>query len=161
MKAASSLFLLLILKMVAAEIADLGVITDKEGINLEYRMDEDVLTQIEVLHLKRGEWKPHGFFSLPYPTTNTVLYLHDLSMIPTGTNQFHIRRIFGGVTSPVTVVQFLIQRPISAPVVLKVERFPMLPPMPPGMVVPIPEATNHASYVDWQRAVKEGKRRSQ
>jgi len=140
---------------------DLGEITDREGISLEYRIDEDVLTQIDVFHLKRGEWKPHGFFTLHYPTTPTVLYLRDLSMIPNGTNQFHIRRIMGGVTSPVSVVQFVIRRPIPAPVVVKVERFPTLPPMPPGMTTPIPESEKQASYAEFRRRVDWGLKGSQ
>lgn len=116
------------LACLAADIVDIGEITDREGIEIHKCHTNDV-SLIEVVTVNREE-RTHGRFS----TTNATIYGDDvvMTMVPPGSNIFRIRTICSGSTSDVQAVRFVIRRPIPAPVVLKAERFPAYPPMPPG-----------------------------
>lgn len=126
--------ILLPLSLIAADIVDIGVVTDREGIEIHKCHSNDVLL-IEVFNVNREE-KKHGSFV----TTNVTLFLNDtpMTMIPTGTNIFRIRTLCAGSTSEVQAVRFVIRRPIPTPIVEKAERFPALPPSPPGMAAAMP-----------------------
>jgi len=134
------------LALIAAEIEDIGIVTDREGIEI-HKCHEHDTALIEVRTKNSDKERQSGFFS----TTNAALYLNDLSMIPTGTNIFRIRTLCAGSTSEVAQVKFVIRRPIPTPVVLKAERFPTLPPAPPGMAgMPLPGGTN-LSYAEMRQ----------
>lgn len=97
-------------------------------------------------------------------TTNSVLTLNELSMLPPGLNRLEIQTIRNGLTGAVTSVVVDIQIPPPAPMVvprlLNVRKSgplklagesPPLPPMPPSFVPPLPNAsTNKISYHDAQ-----------
>lgn len=142
---------------VAAQDApfDLGVITDKDGIEI-HRCHTNDTAFIEVIHVTSKTNHLHGWFETDKP----ALYLSDLSMIPTGTNIFRVRTLCSGSTSEVSQVKFVIRRAIPKPTLGKAERFPILPPMPPGFTGPLPSGTNDV-YSDFVRRLESGKRRNQ
>ncbi len=99
-----------------------------------------------------------------FVTTNAILRLADLSMIPTGTNVFRIRTICAGATSEVQEITVVLRRPIPAPRMAIVGDLPTLP-MPPGLTPALPGGTNqdasYASYLERMKRVQRGARRSQ
>lgn len=127
--------ILLPLSLIAADIVDIGVVTDREGIEIHKCHSNDV-SLIEVTTKNSAKARESGKFS----TTNSTIYLDDvvMTMIPTGTNIFRIRTLCAGSTSEVQSVRFVIRRPVPAPIVVKAERFPALPPSPPGMAAAMP-----------------------
>lgn len=125
--------LLLPISILAADIIDIGEITDHEGIEIHKCHTNDV-SLIEVATKNSDKERQSGRFS----TTNSTIYADDvvMTMIPTGTNIFRIRTLCAGSTSGVFAVQFVIRRPIQTPFATKAERFPAMPPSPPGMPLP-------------------------
>lgn len=129
--------LLILFPLCLMAFTDIGVITDREGIEIHKCHPGDV-SLIEVTTQNSREERRSGYFT----TTNGTIFLTDMSMIPTGTNIFRIRTLCSGSTSEVKAVRFVIRRPIPTPEVAKVDRFPVMPPMPPGANMPLPDATN-------------------
>lgn len=123
----------------AADIVDLGVITDRDGIEI-HKCHTNDLALIDVIHVSPKTNALHGWFETDKP----ALYLSDLSMIPTGTNIFRVRTLCSGSTSEVAEVTFVIRRPVPKPTFDKIDRFPPPPPMPPGFSAqPLPGATTN------------------
>lgn len=125
---------------------------------------------IRVIPIPENDSRLGGWFS----TTNDVLAMKDLSMLPSGLNRLEIRPVCRGLTGEVRTAVIDLQRP-PPPVKLAVVRvkrpagtnspvptrmtaargreWPPLPPMPPGMAekMPLPDAeTNRVSYKDSQ-----------
>lgn len=120
----------------AADIVDIGEITDRKGIRI-YKCHEEDASLIEVITKNSDKERHSGYFS----TTNATIFRNDvvIPMIPPGTNLFIVRTLCAGSTSEVNaVVRFVIRRPIPAPVITVAELFPSYPPMPPGALMPLP-----------------------
>lgn len=139
-----------------ADAQDLGLISESSAIEIKHCHDGDAAA-IHVIG------KTEGWFK----TTNSVLALKDLSMIPDGTNTFEIQSLCEGRTGAVRVVSFNLKRPPPAPKVLRrsLVRFDSPPPpIPPGLVMALPGGTN-VTYADHrarlERAGREGRHRSQ
>jgi hypothetical protein len=131
------------------------IITDTDGLAIHACHDDDrVLVEVVPINTNRIG----GMFV----TAKRVLYLRDLTMIPSGTNEFRLRTICDGSTGAVTVVQCVLRRPVPAPSVT-VQRTPLVwPPMPQGMVMALPDATNQfPSYSAYRAKIEAQQRRSQ
>lgn len=121
---------------------------------------------IHVIPIPENDSRRGGWFS----TTNDVLNLEDLSMLPSGLNRLEIRSVCRGLTGAVATATIDLRRPpppvklasararkrgsTNSPVPLRMDlaRTP-LPPMPPGMAerMPLPDGeTNRMSYKDSQ-----------
>lgn len=121
---------------------------------------------ITVIPIPENDVRCGGMFN----TTNTILTLDDLSMLPSGLNRLQIRSVCRGLTGEVSSVVIDLQRPPPPPKlsIRKVRRVapaspvptrfnttsntsPPMPPLPPGMagMLPLPGgATNRISYKD-------------
>lgn len=135
----------------AAEPVDLGVVSDSAGVGIETCHEHD-RALVEGI-------PQHGVGGM-FVTTNRTLFLRDLSMLPSGTNLLRVRTICQGTTGAVSEVRIVIRRPVAAPSVFRVD-LADVPPMPPGMVMPLPNAEAVASYAEFRRRVEAGKRRSE
>lgn len=128
------------------------ILTDSNGLSIHAcHADDSVMVEVAPVNTNRLG----GLFV----TTNRVLRLRDLSMIPSGTNVFKMRTICAGSTGDVREVTVVLRRPPPMPNVWLV--VDALPPLPPGMILPLPNATHHASYEAYLRRLESGKRRSQ
>lgn len=121
-------------------------------------------TLVHVIPIPINDRRAEGWFK----TTNSVLSLRDLSMLPDGLNRIEFQNVCRGSTGELSSAVFDLQRPPPPPkVVVKLIRpkrtnssvplrfsapsQPMMPPMPPGMAqhMPLPDAeTNKMSYKD-------------
>ncbi len=130
---------------------DIGPLTATEGIAIRHCHAHD-----EAL----VEFVGHGQFE----TTNALLTLTSppMTMLTNGTYVANIRTVCRGATSEVASVTFTISRPPAAPIVRRgrVATTPPLPPLPPGLVMPLPNSTNFPSYGAYLRHLKSDKRRS-
>lgn len=123
---------------------------------------------IHVMPIPENDARVQGWFS----TTNEVLSLWDLSMLPSGLNRLEVQPVCRGLTGEVRTVVIDLQRP-PPPVKIESVRIrrpkapspvptrmthetneaPQFPPIPPGMagLLPLPDAaTNRISYHDQQ-----------
>lgn len=161
MKAAA--VILFVLSLAAADIVDVGVITDTEGLAIKTCHPGDI-AMVEVIPVNPAPDRVRGFFE----TTETLLTSKSppMTMAPTGTNIARIRTVCSGSTSEVREVRFVIRREIPAPKVARgrVARpvvIAQYPPLPGGLVMPFPNATNYSSYQEYLRRLESGKRRSE
>lgn len=176
-----AVILALILSAVAADLIDVGVLTDFEGIGIKHCHPGDEATiEVVPVDMKRegdgpGPLRVGGFFS----TTNRIITMREpaMSMAPPGTNRAYIRTVCQGATSEVQEVLFVIRRILPAPTVSRRSVFPAVPPAPPspaGMIVKIsmplplppgiPPGETYREFQQRQRAkdaVEKGRRRSQ
>lgn len=135
-------------------------VTSEAGFSISHCHPGDY-ANIHVIPIPINEVRHGGRFS----TTNAILTLKDLSMLPSGLNRLEVQSVCRGMTGEVTSVVIDIQRPPPPPkiqraVLLKPSAVPIrsgppewppLPPMPPGMAaaMPLPNAeTNKMSYKD-------------
>lgn len=138
---------LLLTTILSAQI----ILTDTNGLTIHACHDDDaVMVEVQPLNPNRVG----GIFL----TTNRVLRLRDLSMLPSGTNLLKMRTICAGSTSDVREATVVLRRPVPMPRIGVMTD--ALPPMPPGFVMPLPNSTNHASYQAYLRHLESGKRRS-
>lgn len=163
-----------ILLLVLAAIAMVAIAddTDEEqprrvsarmGITLEscHPGVDEVL--IHVIPIPENDVRRGGWFR----TTNTVLFLKDLSMLPAGLNRLEAQPVCRGLTGEVHSFVIDLMRPpppikvgskrapenTNSPVPVRFAHRPViqLPPLPPGMagMMPLPDAeTNRVSYHD-------------
>jgi hypothetical protein len=135
-------------------------VTDKIGVTLEscHPGVDEVL--VHVIPIPENATRLSGWFK----TTNTVLFLKDLSMLPSGLNRLEVQSICRGLTGEVQSAVIDLKRPPPRPkigsrrapahtnslVPVRLTHPPIpLPPIPPGMVMPLPNAeTNRVSYQD-------------
>lgn len=122
---------------------------------------------VTVTPIPENDNRRGGFFV----TTNNLLVLRDLSMLPSGLNRLQIQSICRGMTGEVANVVVDLRRPPPPPKLelmelVKVRRVrpgspvPLRssvtnkvpsPPLPPGLVMALPDAeTNRMSYKDSQ-----------
>lgn len=165
------IIILLVLAVVAAVSAadetdeeDPKPVSKEVGLALNHCHPGDP-AHITVIPIPENEVRRGGFFT----TTNNLLSLRDLSMLPSGLNRLEIRSICRGLTGEVQNVVIDLQRPPPPPKVTSrrvpravtnhvpvravVTNAPPLPPLPPGMAgaMPLPNAeTNKVSYKDSQ-----------
>lgn len=134
--------------------AAIGPITETEGIGLRLcHPDDRALIEIQPVHPSPN--RVGGWFT----TTNRTLFARHLTMIPNGTNILRAQTICGGATSAVTEIQFILRRVVLAPKVgLVRETETPTPPLPPGMIAPLPTGDNYARY---RVRLESGMRRSQ
>jgi hypothetical protein len=160
----SAAILLFMLSALAADVIDIGVVTDTEGLAIRYCHDGDQ-AMVEVTPERPGRNRASGIFL----TTNELITLRSpvMSMIPSGTNTAAIRTICAGVTSEVSLVRFVVRRPLPAPRVGRSrskESIPM-PPLPGPLVATLPLAGTNDTYDDFQKRLEksrtEGRRRSE
>lgn len=135
-------------------------VTMEEGFSLTHCHPGDA-AQIKVIPIPMNAVRVRGWFT----TTNSILTLKDLSMLPSGLNRLEVQSICRGMTGEVTSVVIDLQRPPPPPKVARARvikpsavpirtgppEWPPLPPMPPGMaqMMPLPNAeTNIMSYKD-------------
>lgn len=153
------------LSVLAADVVDLGVVTETEGIAIRACHEGD-RSMIEVVPSNPGPTRRGGFFT----TTNSLLTMADsaMTMIPTGTNVLRIQTVCQGSTSEVREVQFVIRRLLPAPKVSRGRKMAVVtdfPPLPPGMVLPLPGGHSDASYEAFLKRLKqaetEGRRRNE
>lgn len=151
----SAAFLLLVLSICAADMVDIGVVSETEGIAIRGCHPGDrVLVEVTPEH--PGPTRVGGMFV----TTNLLLTLNDgpMTMAPTGTNVARIRTICGGVTGAVREVRFVIRRPVPAPLVGRGKKFEeVTPPFPMLTSMPLPDADAMRRF----EAARAGKRRGQ
>lgn len=155
--------ILLALSLGAAEIIDIGTLTETEGIGIRGCHPGDQ-AMVEVVPENPGPSRVGGMFL----TTNALLTMKEpaMTMVPTGTNLARIRTICQGSTSEVREVRFVIRRLLPAPRVERrslVATNPPTLPLPPGMTetLPLPGGTNFGSYRDFLERLASGRRRSQ
>lgn len=150
------LILLTGLPLLAAE-DKIGTISKDIGLQIDYCHPGDVaivkLTPLDPAFAMSSGW---------FTTTNAIVCWQDLSMMPEGTNRMEIRTICRGATSEVRVVTFKLERPPSAP---KVRYLRLIvgaptpgPPVPPGMIVALPDDQSRA-YVLEQAGIQAALRR--
>jgi hypothetical protein len=119
---------------------------------------------IHVIPIPENDVRRGGWFK----TTNTALFLKDFSMLPSGLNRLETQAICRGLTGEVRSIVIDLQRPpppvkvasvrapanTNSPVPVRFAARPpqiQSPPLPPGMVMPLPDAeTNRMSYKDSQ-----------
>ncbi len=155
MKLAVILICLISLALAAVAIAsemedDPKPVTAQIGISLKHCHPGDKAV-IHVVPIPKNSHRKEGWFT----TTNSVLLLDDLSMIPEGVVRFDIQSVCRGMTSQVRVAYFDLQRPPPPPVVdLVIIDDGPIPPLPPGVVMtnmPLPDASiDFGSYKDLQ-----------
>lgn len=92
-----------------------------------------------------------------FETKENILTWLAFTMMPDGTNVAEIRTVCRGVTSEVKAVTFILRRPPPAPKVrfrrLVLEPPTSGPPVPPGMVVALPDDQSRA-YVSEQARIQ-------
>lgn len=139
--------------------ADLPVrpLTDADGIEVTRCHPGDEV-QVHVVPVPLAFNRVEGWFSV----TNEVLTLRSLSMLPDGTNRLEIATVCRGQTSEVRVVMIDIRRRPRMPEirVRSLTQDVIFPPMPIGMVMPLPRGTND-DYAQFQRRIRSSMRRNQ
>lgn len=157
--------ILFVLSIFSGEIVDVGIVTETEGIAIRACHEGD-RSMIEVVPSNPGPTRRGGFFT----TTNSLLTMAEpaMTMVPTGTNVLKIQTVCQGSTSEVREVQFVIRRLLPAPKVSRGRKMAVVtdfPPLPPGLVLPLPGGHSDASYGDYLKRLKqaetEGRRRSE
>lgn len=142
-------------------------ITKDIGLTIEHCHPGDEAT-VHVIPIPKNPRRVEGWFN----TTNSLISLSDLSMLPTGLNRLEIRTICRGMTSEVYSAVFDLQRPPPKPrvgrkLIHEDTNNISMPPMPPGMAMTLPlpgGETNHGTYKDltmMKRYFETNKRRSQ
>jgi hypothetical protein len=169
-------FCMFMLSTLGQEITDLGVMTDpvrpvsnSVGLSINHCHPGDRAV-IHVIPIPENDVRLGGWFS----TTNDVLKMDELSMLPSGLNRLEVWPVCRGLTGEVSHVVIDLQRPppaikfgtvrvnkpasTNSPVPLRMaaktaREWPPMPPLPPGMagMMPLPDAeTNRVSYKDSQ-----------
>lgn len=140
-------------------------ITEEIGLVLEHCHSDDSAT-IHVTPIPKNQQRVEGTFT----TTNTLLTLRDLSMLPDGLNRLDIRTVCRGLTSAPSTMVIDLQRPPPKPrigrrMLSAATNQVSAPPIPPGIFLALPGgATNHGTYQDLElmkRYFEGNKRRSQ
>jgi hypothetical protein len=182
----SLLFLLVSAPLCAAEIVDLGVITQTSLIELHKceRRKDFAWFKVEILPRNMRGWTN----KVTFQTTNSFLKLDDLAAVPEGVAVMGVRSYCGdGTASPVALFKIDVQREgpdaptvtvsqiLRMPQEQKIEHVidamtPVTPPPPmpgqtnaPHAVMPLPGGKN-SSYAHYQQRLEDaarGKRRSQ
>lgn len=146
-------FILTTIAAFAAEPTILGPITADIGIAIEHCHPGDrALIHVEPLH--PSPKAVEGWFQ----TTNALLTLRNLTMVPDGTNIMEIRTVCRGMTSEVSTVMFEIRRTPPAPRVSLRNANPKpipIPPLPNGAAMPLPSVPlRNQSYDDYHKRVE-------
>lgn len=145
------IFALLIL---SAQVLDVGVLTATNGIEIAHCHAGDP-ARIHVVPVHPETNRVGGWWT----TTNCVIRLRDLSMIPNGTNVMEIRTLCNLSTSQPVFVRFIILRTPKPPrVALWTMPEDWNPPSPWSQ--PLPGGVND-SYAQFMERVESGKRRSE
>lgn len=134
---------------------------------------------LEIHHCHPGDRAILKVFPLPEETddrrggimvsTNTTFTLADLTMFPRGTNRLDIQTVCAGATSRPITMFIVVRRPPPEPKVQYVLARPWelpMPPMPGGLIMPLPGGvSSNESYTNYRArldaALKQGTRRSQ
>ena len=174
----ATVIIALIVSCIAADLIDVGELTDFEGIAIKHcHPGDEAIIEVQPVDMKRegdgpGPLRVGGFFS----TTNRLITMREpaMTMVPTGTNRAYIRTVCSGATSEVTEILFTIRRTLPAPAVSRRSTMPgpvKPPPAPAGLIakvsMPLPGPSTNEDYGQFQKRLEEklkkeqSKRRSQ